>query len=203
MKTARVSSSTLCPTGDYRGTFHHLRPFVVLVGIFAPFKDFGGLLGPDPEARRVPGTLPIRGSLATMSSQARSAACLEIWRIGRKDLPARDLLPKYLNGSHVPELAAQTLVVLLGGGKPHAVVRRLVALVAQYEDNLVLNVDREAAEHGASRRRQWSDRVEHELMRDDLALLDGEEGVLQREKGRVATTLRHRAYDIANFPVGR
>src|SRR5271157_1379192 len=56
---------------------------------------------------------------------------LEIWRIGRKDLPAGDLLSEYLNGSHIRKLASQTFVVLLGGGEPHTVVCRLLALVAR------------------------------------------------------------------------
>jgi hypothetical protein len=72
----------------------------------------------------------------------------------------------------------QTLVVLLGSGQPHSVVRRSIALVAEDEDYLVLNVDREAAKHGASRGRRRRDRVEHELMRDGLSLLDGEGSVL-------------------------
>ena len=38
------------------------------------FEDFAAFLAPDAEARRVPGTLPIRGSLARMRSQARRAA---------------------------------------------------------------------------------------------------------------------------------
>ena len=57
-------------------------------------------------------------------------------------------------------------MVFLGGGQPHSVVCCPIALVAEDEDNLVLNVDREAAKHGASLGRQRSDRVEHELMRD-------------------------------------
>jgi hypothetical protein len=72
-------------------------------------------------------------------------------------------------------------VVLFGSSEPYPIIGSLVALVAQYEDNLVLNVDREAAEHGAGRGRQRSDHVEHEFMRDGLALLDGEKGVVQPE----------------------
>src|SRR5271157_495037 len=50
------------------------RPFAALLGAFACAWDLGAFLALDLEARRVPGTLPIRGSMATMSSQARSAA---------------------------------------------------------------------------------------------------------------------------------
>jgi excisionase family DNA binding protein len=46
------------------------------------------------------------------------------------------------------EFPPQALVVLLGGGEPHAVVSRLVAFVAKDKDkdDLVLNIDRKAAE---------------------------------------------------------
>src|SRR5271157_1216009 len=132
----------------------------------------------------------IPGEDALAGSQGR---LLEIRSICRKDLPARYTFSQYLNRSHVRELAAQTFVVIFGSRQPHPVVCRFVALVAEYENNLVRDVDREAAEHGASRRRQRGEGVEHELMRNGLALLDGE-GVVQREKGHDATALRHRAH---------
>src|SRR5208337_1761565 len=124
---------------------------------------------------------------------------LEIRRIGRKDLPASDVFPEYLNRSHIRKLAPQTFVVLLGGGEPHTVVCRLLALVAKDQDNLVLNVDREAAKHGASPGQQRSDRVQHKLVGYNLALLGGEERVAQREGGRIGTRLRHRTHDIAQM----
>jgi hypothetical protein len=73
-------------------------------------------------------------------------------------------------------------MVLFGSGQPHSVVRRPIALVAEDEDYLVLNLDREAAKHGASLGRQRNHRVEHELMRGRLSLLDGEGSVIQRER---------------------
>jgi hypothetical protein len=82
-------------------------------------------------------------------------------------------------------------VVFLGSGQPHSVVCCPIALVAEDEDNLVLNVDCEATKHGASLGRQRSDRVEYELMWDGLTLLDGEEGVLCWEGDFIATGLRH------------
>jgi len=81
-------------------------------------------------------------------------------------------------------------MVLIGGSEPHSVVCRLVAFVAEDEDNLVLNVDREAAEHGVGPGRKRRDGVEHECMRDGFALFDSEKAV-QREEGRIATGLRH------------
>lgn len=39
-------------------------------------------------------------------------------------------------------------MVLLGGGKPDSVVCAIVALVTEDEDDLVLNIDGETAEHG-------------------------------------------------------
>src|ERR1019366_7750249 len=74
---------------------------------------------------------------------------LEIRRVRRKDLPARYLFPQHLDGPHVGELASQTLVMVLGGGEPHPVICCLVRFVAEDKDNFVLDVDREAAEHGA------------------------------------------------------
>src|ERR1017187_8964853 len=132
---------------------------------------------------RVPGNDQLAGAQRRL---------LEIRRIDRKDLPARYLLAECLNGSHVRELAAQTLVALFGSGEPYPVVGGLVALVAQYEDDLVLNVDREAAEHGTGLGRRRGDRVEHELMRDGLAPLDGEAGIVQRQQWRIAMGCGHR-----------
>ena len=75
------------------------------------------------------------------------------------------------HAQHARELAPETLMVLPGSGEPDPVVGARVALVAECEYNLVSNVDREAAEHGASPGRQPSDRVEHELMRDNFTRL--------------------------------
>ena len=64
-----------------------------------------------------------------IASRAGVLRCfLEILSIGWKDLPARHLLPQYSDRSHVGEFTPQTLVVLLGGGKPHSVVGRLLTL---------------------------------------------------------------------------
>ncbi len=82
-------------------------------------------------------------------------------------------------------------MLFLGGGKPHSVVCRPVALVTEDEDNLVLNVDREAAKHGTRLGRQRRNRVEHGLMRDGSTRLAGEEGVIHREGSFIATGLRH------------
>jgi len=92
------------------------------------------------------------------------------------------------------ELAAQAFMMLFGGREPDPVIVRFVALVAQYEDNLVLNVDRKAAEHGVGPGRQSGDRLEHELVRDGLALLYSEVGIVQRESARIAARLRHRIH---------
>jgi hypothetical protein len=99
---------------------------------------------------------------------------LEILRIGWKNLLARHILPQHLDGSHVGELPPQTPVLVFGGSEPHPVVCRLITFVAEDEDNLVLNVDREAAEHGARLGRQRSDCVELEFMWNRLARLDGD-----------------------------
>jgi hypothetical protein len=57
--------------------------------------------------------------------------------------------------------------------------RRALSLVPENQDNLVLNVDREAAEHGARIRRQWSKRGEHEPMRNNVASLADKQFVVQ------------------------
>ena len=124
---------------------------------------------------------------------------LEILSVGWKDIPGRHFLPQHSDRSHVGEFTPQTLVVLLGGGKSHAVVGPLVTFIAENQHNLVLNIDREAAEHGTCHWRQWSDRVENEFMRDRPALLDTKAGVVQREEGRIATGLRYTSDDRAPF----
>lgn len=97
--------------------------------------------------------------------------------------------------THSWELAAQALVVLFGSGEPHSIVGSPLAPVAQDEDNLVLNVECEAAEHGAGLGRQRSDRFEHELMRYGLALPGGGEGSVRRQQRRLATGYRHWTQD--------
>jgi hypothetical protein len=52
--------------------YNRVRPFAVLFG--ALFEDFLVFLAADPDDRRGAGNLPIRGSMAMMSSQARRAA---------------------------------------------------------------------------------------------------------------------------------
>jgi hypothetical protein len=121
---------------------------------------------------------------------------LEIRGIGWKHLPAGYRLPQHLNGSHVGKLAAQALVMLFGCGKPHSVICGALGLVPEDQDDFVIHVNGEAAEHRASVRRQRSDCVEDELMRNGLALLEWEDGTSQR---RVSARLRHRTYDIAPF----
>ena len=111
---------------------------------------------------------------------------LEIRCIGRKDLPARHWLSEHLNGAHIRKFPPQTLVMFLGGCEPHSVVRRRIALVAENQDNLVLHIDCKAAKHGARLGRERGDRVEHELMRDGLAL-DRKGGFAEWESSLVAT----------------
>src|SRR5713101_3001998 len=73
----------------------------------------------------------------------------------------------------------------------HLTKERRVSMRRPSADDLVLDIDRKAAEHGVGPGRQRSYRVEYEFMRNRLALLDGEEGVVRREGGRIATWLRH------------
>ena len=41
-------------------------------------------------------------------------------------------------------------MMFLGGSEPHAVIRRVGGFVAENQDNFVLNINREAAEHRAA-----------------------------------------------------
>ena len=77
--------------------------------------------------------------------------------------------------------------MLFGGSEPHPVIRILAILVAQYENNLLFNVDRETPKHGTGPRRERRDRAQHELMRNSLALLDAEV-----ERTRIAAAFRLR-----------
>ena len=115
---------------------------------------------------------------------------LKIRRVGGKDLPARHFLSENADGSHIGELAAQTRVVFLRGSEPHSVVCRALAFVPEDQDNFVLNIDRQASEHGARMGRRRGNRVEHKLMRNNFALVDGKEGVIQ--KSWVAMRSPHR-----------
>lgn len=99
---------------------------------------------------------------------------LEIRSIGRKHLPARDLLSQHLNGPQIRKLAAQRRVVLFSGAEPHPVVGSRLALVAQYQNNFVLNINREAPEHEIGPGREFHKGVEHKFMRDSFALPGGE-----------------------------
>jgi len=72
------------------------------------------------------------------------------------------------------KLAAQTLVVLHGGGEPHSVVFYLFLPFAKDEDNLVSNINGEAAEHGARLDRELGDGVEHKRVRHGLTGFDRE-----------------------------
>ena len=77
-------------------------------------------------------------------------------------------------------------MVFWGGRKPDPVVYRASALVPQSENNLVLNVDGKAAEQGTSVRRHSSQRLENELERNRLALLDAKQRLVERERIRIA-----------------
>ena len=105
----------------------------------------------------------------------------EIRRIDRKNLPSGHLLAQDLDGSHVGKLQPQTLVMFFGRGQPHSVVQRSGRLVTKDEDNFFLNINRKAAEHGSSPRRQRSNGIQDKRKRDGLARLHAEEGVIERK----------------------
>lgn len=78
-----------------------------------------------------------------------------------------------------------------GRGKPDAIVGCLIWFVAEDQDDLVIDIDREAAEHGAGSGRQGRDCLEDEFVRDGLAALRREGREIRRQEARTATGLWH------------
>lgn len=115
----------------------------------------------------------------------------EIRRIDRENLPSCHLLAQYQDGSHIGESQPQTVVMFRCSGEPNSVIQRSGRLVAKDENNFLLNIDCEAAEHRASPRRQRGEGIEHKGKWNGLARLDAEEGVIGRSERFVATRLRH------------
>src|SRR5271156_856420 len=168
------------------GQIRSLRRFLrFLAGRFRAFPRTRDLAD-----SRIPGNDKVAGEQRRL---------FEIRRIGGKDLPACHFFPQHLNGSHVREIAAQALMVFLGSGEPDSVVRGFIRLVAKDEDNLVLNIDGQAAEHRPGHGGQGSNRVEHELMRDRFTRLAAEKWSVQRGRDRIAARPGHRSYDIARL----
>ena len=64
------------------------------------------------------------------------------------------------------------------GGKPNAIGGRCIALISEYENDLVVNVDGEAAEHGASHRRQSGKSIENEFVRNGVSGFEDEYRVI-------------------------
>jgi hypothetical protein len=115
---------------------------------------------------------------------------LKIRRIGRQHLPTRNAFLEYSNGSHIGELAPQTLMMRFGGSDPHPIVRSIARLVAQYQNNLLFYVHGETAKHRAGPRRKRRQRAQHELMWNSLALLDGEQIAVWRNCTATASCYR-------------
>jgi hypothetical protein len=67
--------------------------------------------------------------------------------------------------------------------KPDPIIGDMILLIAQDEHNLLLYVDREAAKHGSGPGRNGCNRIQNELMRDELTLLDGEWFAARQWKG--------------------
>jgi hypothetical protein len=119
----------------------------------------------------------------------------EIVSVGRKNLPAGHFFPQHFDGSHGGELAPKTRVMLGGGGEPYAVVFSFAGLVAEDEDDLFLNIDGEASEHGPGAGREGGDCLEYKFVRDGLAAFDGEGGSVERE-GRIEAGCFHPNYGL-------
>jgi hypothetical protein len=79
--------------------------------------------------------------------------------------------------------------MVFGGGEPDSVVGGVIWFFAEDEDDLLPDVDGEAAEQGAGLGRQRSDRIEYELVWDRLARF-GEKRI-ERKRSRVSARFRH------------
>ncbi len=155
------------------------------------FACMGAVFALGLRSRGAPCSRYLPDSLISCNDQLAGAhrGLLEVLRVRRQDLPASHLLPQNPDRAHAGN-PPQTLVVFLGRGEPYSVVCCPVVLVTEDEDNLLLNVDRQAANMDASRRER-RDRVEHELMRDSFARLSRETGCPPGKGNFIATSFRH------------
>ena len=113
--------------------------------------------------------------------------------VGRKMLPSRDSGSEKLNGAHTGEVTPQTLVVFLGGGKPDTIVGRTFGFLPKREDNLVPDVNCQAAKQGTRLGGERSQGIEDELIRNSFAFPAREEGVSQWAEISVAAWRAHDA----------
>src|SRR5579883_1688469 len=115
----------------------------------------------------------------------------EIGIVGRKKLPLRGLFAEKADRAHPRELVPQTLVVLRGGREPDAVVGGRVALLAQNEQDPVLHVHRQAAEHRPRERRKGGELVQHEPIGYGLLPPGSNDGFVERMTIARAMNFRH------------
>lgn len=80
--------------------------------------------------------------------------------------------------------------MLFRGGEPDTVIVRVVRLVTQDENDLFADVNGKTAEHRSGSWRKRSEAIEYKLVRDGLALLDGQ-GFIQGQKDSLIADLSH------------
>src|SRR6185312_8249787 len=102
--------------------------------------------------------------------------CFEVHRIGRQHLPVCDVPSEQPDRAHRRKFAPQALVMLGGRRQPDTVVLARVFPVTEDQDDLVLDIDGEAAKHRARVRRE---RIERELVRYALASLAREQSIVE------------------------
>lgn len=90
--------------------------------------------------------------------------------IGRQYLPVADIAAEQADRAHARKLAAQTLVVLGGGGEPDAIVCGEVVPVPQDQHDPLTHIDGVAAKHALRRDVEGAERIAHELVRYGWAL---------------------------------
>lgn len=103
---------------------------------------------------------------------------LEVGRVHRQNLPARDGLPEQTDAPHVRKIAPQALVMLGCCCQPHTVVARLACFVAQDEHNFAACVHRHAAEQRPGSEIDRGKRIQHELVGDPLPARESEERIV-------------------------
>ena len=95
----------------------------------------------------------------------------EVRGVHRQQLPVGDLLSQHAYRAHAGKFGAQGFDIFhIAYYEPDSVVFGELRAVAQHEHNLLADVDREAAEHGAGARSNRGKRFENEVVRDGFSL---------------------------------
>ena len=109
----------------------------------------------------------------------------------RKDLPARNAWPEHSYRAHSRKLVPQAPMVLRRGREPYAVVGGRIGPVAENEDDFVLDVDRNTAEHRPRDGRDGTKGIQYEVVRHRLASPGREDHIVAWIGNVAMTVVRH------------